>query len=69
VMMLLLGLGLWGFFRWRHRMDVFRYALAMLYTVMACFYLFGPLTYRYYWVVPLALASIMGMDMMRRVKE
>lgn len=69
VMLLLLAFGLWGFFRWRQRMDVFRFALAMLYTVIACFYLFGPLTYRYYWIVPLSLGAVLCMDMMRQVKE
>ena len=50
VMLLLLGGGLAAYKRLKDRIDFFDYSLGMLYLVILCFYMIGPLTYRYYFL-------------------
>lgn len=59
VMLSLLGLFLLGYYRWFWQADPMHYALGALYVFIASFYFFGPLTYRYYWLVPLLLSTLL----------
>jgi hypothetical protein len=59
VMLALFGWGWWLNQRYRHRIHAYDLALMMLYLVLIFFYAFGPLTYRYYMVVPLLLSAYM----------
>ena len=58
-LMLVLCFG--GFFfyqrRWRSKMEWHDYSLLMLYLIIASFYFFGPLTYRYYLIVLFMLSA------------
>lgn len=57
-MLLLLFAGLWGYRRWRRQVNFYDYSLLMLYFFVVFFYAFGPLTYRYYLIVPLSLSAV-----------
>ncbi|HRI58967.1 MAG TPA: hypothetical protein PK228_04575 [Saprospiraceae bacterium] len=57
-MLLLLFAGLWGYRRWRDRIHFYDFSLLMLYFFILFFYNFGPLTYRYYLIVPLSLSAV-----------
>ncbi len=56
LMLLLLGFGWLGWRRWRP--DGHQWALLVLFAMVAAFYYFGPLTYKYYWLPPLMLAAV-----------
>lgn len=58
-MLLIFFAGAAGYRRWRREMDVFDFGLAALYLTIFCFYMIGPLTYRYYMITPLVLASVL----------
>lgn len=57
-MLLLLVAGLLGWRRWRGRVNFYDFGLLMLYLFVLFFYFFGPLTYRYYLIVPLSLSAV-----------
>jgi hypothetical protein len=60
-MLFLLFAGLWSWRRWRGRINFYDLSLLMLYCFLWFFYFFGPLTYRYYLIVPMMLsAAIVG---------
>ena len=66
-LMLLLFIG--GFFlyrRWKDRIAWQHYSLGMLYAFMAVFYFFGPLTYRYYFIVLFMLSSVLVADIIQK---
>lgn len=50
--------GWWGYRRWRDRIHYSDFSLLMLYLFILFFYNFGPLTYRYYLIVPLLLSAV-----------
>ena len=50
--------GWWGYRRWRDRIHYSDFSLLMLYVFILFFYNFGPLTYRYYLIVPLMLSAV-----------
>jgi hypothetical protein len=57
--MLFLFAGGWLLYRrYRKRVHPYDLLLIMLYIVLLCFYAFGPLTYRYYMVVPMMLSAL-----------
>jgi hypothetical protein len=57
-MLLLLFAGLWGWRRWRERIHFLDFSLLMLYLFVLFFYFFGPLTYRYYLIVPMMISAV-----------
>lgn len=59
-MLILLFAGLWGYRRWRERVNFYDFSLLMLYFFVLFFYCFGPLTYRYYLIVPLLLSAVIS---------
>lgn len=46
----------------KHRTSFYQYSLVMLYYCLLLFYLFGPLTYRYYWMSLLMITAVMVAD-------
>ncbi|MEI8278108.1 MAG: hypothetical protein WCG87_00010 [Bacteroidota bacterium] len=44
--------------RWRSKLNFYDLSLAMLYMVLLCFFMFGPLTYRYYYMPLFAVSAI-----------
>ena len=62
----LLLLGLLGYRRWRNQVNFNDFALLMLYLFILFFYFFGPLTYRYYLIVPHTLAAVLCGQIMVR---
>jgi hypothetical protein len=59
IMLLLLALGLGLYRRIRTGINPYDLGLMMLYLTVLCFYAFGPLTYRYYMIVPLMLSALL----------
>lgn len=60
VMLLLNVAGIWFFQKWKTRIHVFEFLFVQLYLVLACFYFFGPLTYRYYLITLLIFSAVMA---------
>jgi hypothetical protein len=56
VLLLTFAGSLMGYLRWRHRIDPFTYSLVTLYTFICVYFLFCPLTYRYY-LLPFLMVS------------
>lgn len=64
VMILLFGMGLLAYRRWRGRVDLHQFCLLALHCVVWAFYFFGPLTYRYYLIMPLMISAVMCAQML-----
>lgn len=60
LMLLTMIVGLWYYFKNRKRLDFYPYSLGMLYITLVLFFAFSPLTYRYYHIVTLMVASILS---------
>lgn len=59
VMMLILVIGYQYYKKNSNRINSFDFLMGMFYLIIACFYLFSPLTYRYYMISPLMLSSLL----------
>lgn len=59
VMLLVTGGGLLYYQRIRDRVNFYDYSLGILYLSVTAFYFFGPLTYRYYLIVPMTLSAVL----------
>jgi hypothetical protein len=57
-MIALLVFGIVFFKKKKKQADACHFGLAMLYLFIACFYIIGPLTYRYYMITPLMLSCV-----------
>lgn len=60
LMLLLNVMGIWFCEKRKLRLHPFIYSLLMLYTMIACFYFFSPLTYRYYLITVLMLSGVIA---------
>jgi len=60
IMILIFIAGVYCYRFFKGKMSVTQYSLPMLYLVMMLFYLFSPLTYRYYWISPLLIAGFLA---------
>jgi hypothetical protein len=58
VMLLLLLLGVWGYRRLRNRIHYADFGLLFLSLFLVCYYVFAPLTYRYYLLVPFTVSAV-----------
>jgi hypothetical protein len=58
-MLALMTGGIYGYAKMKLRIPVPQYSLAMLFFFMVAFYLFSPLTYKYYWISPLMVSGVM----------
>lgn len=58
VMLLLLLLGVWGYRRLRNRIHYADFGLLFLCLFLVCYYVFAPLTYRYYLLVPFTVSAV-----------
>lgn len=66
---LMLALALGGILLYERKRRHFHwsdFSLLALYACIVCFYSFGPLTYRYYWIVPLLLSAVLCGRIFRR---
>jgi hypothetical protein len=71
--LLMIGLvvtGLVLYKKWRHKMDMYDLCLPMLYTFILFFYMFGVLTYKYYYIPLLMISAVLcGKMMLARGKK
>ncbi|MBS1782356.1 MAG: hypothetical protein JSS78_04770 [Bacteroidetes bacterium] len=51
--------GSWFFRMQKNKINHYDFALGMLYLTIVCFYMIGPLTYRYYMITPLFLSTVL----------
>jgi hypothetical protein len=58
ILLLLFGMGVMGYRRWKQKFDIYTYSLIGLYCFMFCYYFFAPLTYRYYYFSFLVVSAI-----------
>ena len=59
MMLAIMFASLYGYYRLRGRVNVYDYLLFVLYMVIAHFYLFGALTYRYYYLGLFGISAVM----------
>jgi hypothetical protein len=59
LMFLLFIAGLYIYNKVRSKISIYDFALGMLYLFIVSFYMFSPLTYRYYMLVPLSLSAVL----------
>jgi hypothetical protein len=64
MMLGLLGLGLLLYRIWKDRISYYDLSLGFLYLVLLCFFMFGPLTYKYYFFPLLMVSATMCAKMM-----
>lgn len=50
LMLLLLGAGVVGYKKWKHKINFYDYSLVILYIFLLFFFMFSPLTYKYYYM-------------------
>lgn len=66
VMLGLFFFGLWLFFRLKNQISIYDFSHVMLYFFVIFFYSFGPLTYHYYWIVPMMSGAVLCLDLINR---
>lgn len=62
LMILLNVIGILGYRKVRHKVDIYKYGLGYLYLVMLIFYMFSPLTYRYYYIPVFMVSAVLVAD-------
>jgi len=58
-MLILISGGIWFYRTVRSKVNFYDFSLGMLYFIIVCFYMIGPLTYRYYMITPLMLSPLL----------
>ncbi len=64
MLLLTMAVGLFAYHTKLKRMNIFDFSLGMLYAFLMIFFLFSPLTYLYYMIVPMVMAGVLVADVL-----
>lgn len=64
MLLLTMAIGLLAFHTKLKRMNIFDFSLGMLYVFLMIFFIFSPLTYLYYMIVPMVMAAVLVADVL-----
>jgi len=64
MLLLTMAVGLFAYHTKLKRMNIFDFSLGMLYVFLMVFFLFSPLTYLYYMIVPMVMAGVLVADVL-----
>lgn len=62
MLLLTMAIGLWAYHTKLKRINIFDFSLGMLYVFLMIFFIFSPLTYLYYMIVPMVMAAVLVAD-------
>ena len=62
MMLVVMAIGLFIYYKIKNRIHYYDFSLAFVFVFIMIFYLFSPLTYVYYYLLPLMIAGVMTAD-------